>query len=66
MAYVELAETPKEGDKKLDVILKKWKESEVLKDQWKPKYEEAYEYTMPQRESFYDETPADRRTDKIK
>ncbi len=65
MAYVELAETPKQGDKKLDIILKKWKESEVLKDQWKPKYEEAYEYTMPQRESFYDETPADRRTDKI-
>lgn len=66
MAYVELAEVPKsEGNKKADYVLKKYKEAEILKDQWKPKYEEAYEYTMPQRESFYDETPADRRTDKI-
>ena len=66
MAYVDLSEPPKSvGSSKVDFIIKKWRESEILKEQWKPKYEEAYEYTMPQRESFYDETPAERRTDKI-
>ena len=41
------------------------KKAEGIKDYWKEKFEEAYEYTMPQRESFFEETPGSRRTDKI-
>ena len=36
-----------------------------LKEHWKDKFEEAYEYCLPNRESFYDEAPGQRRTDKI-
>ena len=52
-------------DNRVASFLKKYKDSEYIFDNWKDKYEEAYEYTMPQRESFYDETIAERRTDKI-
>ena len=42
MAYVDLSEPPKSvGSSKVDFIIKKWRESEILKEQWKPKYEEA-------------------------
>ncbi len=50
---------------KVDYILKLYKESLALKDHWKDKFEEAYEYCLPQRESFYEESPAQKRTDKI-
>jgi hypothetical protein len=36
-----------------------------IKDLWKSKFEECYEYSMPSRESFYDQGQAQSRTDKI-
>ena len=45
--------------------MKKYRDSEKIYDHWKDKYEEAYEYTLPQRESFHEETVGERRTDKI-
>jgi len=66
MPYIDLPDPIIVDNKnKVDSVLKKYKEAEMLQDHWKPKYEEAYEYTLPQRQSFYEETPADRRTDKI-
>jgi len=52
-------------DKKVEAILKRYKEADNLKAQWKDKFEEAYEYCLPQRESFYDEEAGQKRTDKI-
>ena len=46
-------------------FLKRYSLADALKTQWKSKFEEAYEYTMPGRESFYDEEPGQRRTDRI-
>ena len=66
MPYIDLPDPViVDNRNKVDSVLKKYKEAEMLQDHWKPKYEEAYEYTLPQRQSFYEETPADRRTDKI-
>ena len=68
MAYIPVAESSVEtytSDKRVTSFLKKLKDAEGIFDHWKDKYEEAYEYTMPQRESFYEETIGDRRTDKI-
>ena len=53
------------SDKKVEAILRKYKEADALKLQWKDKFEEAYEYCLPQRESFYDEEAGQKRTDKI-
>ena len=69
MAYIPTAEQEEvnysNSDPKVISFLKKFKEAEHIFDHWKDKYEEAYEYTMPQRESFYEETIGERRTDKI-
>ena len=66
MAYVDLQEPMGvQTTSKLEKVLRKYREAEILRDNWKHKYEEAYEYTMPQRESFFDESAAERRTDKI-
>ena len=68
MAYVPIAQPPVENydtDDRVTAFIKKYKEAEQIHDHWKDKYEEAYEYTMPQRESFYEETIGERRTDKI-
>ena len=46
-------------------ILKKYQEAVSVKDHWREKFEEAYEYCLPNRESFYDESPGQKRTDKI-
>ena len=46
-------------------ILQKYKEAVSVKDHWREKFEEAYEYCLPNRESFYDESPGQKRTDKI-
>ena len=46
-------------------VLKKYKEAQSIKDHWKDRFEEAYEYCLPNRESFYDESPGQKRTDKI-
>ena len=50
---------------KANAILEKYKEAVAVKDHWREKFEEAYEYCLPNRESFYDESPGQRRTDKI-
>ena len=68
MAYIELANTELDSgitDNRVASFMKKYRDSEKIYDHWKDKYEEAYEYTLPQRESFYEETVGERRTDKI-
>ena len=55
MAYIELADTEIDTgatDNRVASFLKKYKDSEKKYDHWKDKYEEAYEYTLPQRESY--------------
>ena len=47
------------------IFLKKYSNAEQLKSHWIPKFEEAYEYTMPGREAFYAESPGEKRTDRI-
>ena len=69
MPYIPVFEVEEEQygnlDSRVQMFLKRYKEAESIHDHWKDKYEEAYEYTMPQRESFYEETVGERRTDKI-
>ena len=66
MAYIETEDTQNYGlTDKVTEILKKYKEAQSVKDYWKDKLEEAYEYCLPNRESFYDESPGQKRTDKI-
>ena len=66
MAYVDISDPPMYGSSdKATEVLKKYKEAQSIKDYWKDKFEEAYEYCLPNRESFYDESPGQRRTDKI-
>ena len=66
MAYVDYTDPPMYGSSdKAAELLKKYKEAQGIKDYWKDRFEEAYEYCLPNRESFYDESPGQRRTDKI-
>ena len=53
------------AEDKFAFILNKFKEAHTLRDYFVPKFEECYEYTLPQRESFYLESPAKNRADKI-
>jgi len=46
-------------------ILKRFEAAKRRKDYWNGYFEEAYEYSMPMRESMYTETVAKRKTDKI-
>jgi hypothetical protein len=46
-------------------LLARYRSAESLKDLWLPTFEECYEYTLPQRESFYSESPGRRRSDRI-
>ena len=50
---------------KATAIIKQYEEAVSIKDHWREKFEEAYEYCLPNRESFYEESPGQRRTDKI-
>ena len=59
--YRSAANTSTEMSAKM--FLKKYAESDALKNLWKSKFEEAYEYTMPGRESFYEESPGQKRTE---
>ena len=66
MAYIDVADQPDvNSEEKVVHLIKKFKEAKDLKDHWKSKFEEAYEYCLPNRESFYTESPGDKRTDKI-
>ena len=56
---------PNEGVMNPKSFLKRFSHAEQLKTHWIPKFEEAYEYTMPGREAFYDEAPGEKRTDRI-
>jgi hypothetical protein len=67
MAYIDTSSSaammPDQNN--VSSFLKKFQHAQSTKDYWKDKFEEAYEYCLPQRESFYDESPGERRTDKI-
>ena len=66
MEYIDAADVPiTSSSDKASKILKKYKEAQNIKDYWKDKFEEAYEYCLPNRESFYDESPGQKRSDKI-
>jgi len=67
MAYVNLNDTPshQSDDTQVSAFLKKFARAQGVKDHWKDKFEEAYEYCLPQRESFYDESMGESRNDKI-
>ena len=62
---IDISPMTADSDSRVGAFLKRYKKAEGIKDYWKEKFEEAYEYTMPQRESFFEETPGSRRTDKI-
>ena len=46
-------------------LLARYKHAQAIKSQWSSVFEECYEYALPQRESFYQETIGRRRTDRI-
>ena len=46
-------------------FIEKYQKAKAFREQWVPLFEECYEYALPQRESFYEETIGERRTDKI-
>ena len=46
-------------------FLDKYQRAKTLRDQFVPLFEECYEYSMPQRESFYTEAIGQRRDEKI-
>ncbi|BAQ87548.1 Head-tail connector protein [uncultured Mediterranean phage uvMED] len=52
-------------DSPVNALLKRYESAKAVKDQWKGTFEECYEFALPQKESFYDETQGRRRTDKI-
>ena len=53
------------ADKPVDNLLRRYERAKSLRDNWTSLFEECYEYALPQRESFYAETPGQRRDDKI-
>ena len=52
-------------DKLAKQYIQRYQKAKALREQWVPLFEECYEYALPQRESFYSETPGERRDDKI-
>ena len=52
-------------DKMAKTYIQRYQKAKSLREQWVPLFEECYEYALPQRESFYSETPGERRDDKI-
>ena len=63
MIVVEPVQTV-QGDEAARVAAR-YRRAKSIKDQWKSKFEECYEYAMPSRESFYDQAEGLSRTDKI-
>jgi hypothetical protein len=45
--------------------LDRYNKAKAYRENWVPLFEECYEYALPQRESFYYETPGQRRDEKI-
>jgi hypothetical protein len=52
-------------DKVAKTYIQRYQKAKSFREQWVPLFEECYEYALPQRESFYSETPGERRDDKI-
>mgnify|MGYP005991398567 FL=1 len=50
---------------KVNQVLARYRKAKAIKDQWNPIFEDCYEYAMPQRESFYSESIAKRRSERI-
>ena len=46
-------------------LLTRYKSAQSIKDLWMPTFEECYEFSLPQRESFYSESIGRRRADRI-
>lgn len=45
--------------------LERYNKAKAYRENWVPLFEECYEYALPQRESFYYETPGQRRDERI-
>ena len=56
---------PYADDKIATLYLKKYEAAKNLRENFVPLFEECYEYSLPQRESFYAESVGQRRDDKI-
>jgi len=52
-------------DDKVKTILSKYERARTVRQNWVDLFEECYEYALPQRESFYQESAGQRRDDKI-
>lgn len=52
-------------DKVAQKYLERYQKAKTNRANWEPIFEECYEYALPQRESFYAETPGQRRDDRI-
>ena len=52
-------------DSKVKQLLKKYERAKSVRKNWVDLFEECYEYALPQRESFYQESAGQRRDDKI-
>jgi|TARA_Y100000401_G_C8325961_1_gene228316 hypothetical protein len=65
VANVKPQYNPVETDDPVKQILARFRHAQEIKDQWMAIFEECYEYALPQRESFYDESIGRRRTDRI-
>ena len=52
-------------DDRVKQLLKKYERAKGVRKNWVDLFEECYEYALPQRESFYQETAGQRRDDKI-
>ena len=46
-------------------LISRYKNAQSIKDLWTPTFEECYEFSLPQRESFYSESIGRRRSDRI-
>jgi len=52
-------------DKKINMVLDKFKKAKMRWNSWSDIWEECYDYVLPHRESFYQESAAQRRTENI-
>ena len=52
-------------DSKVKQLLKKYERAKSVRKNWVDLFEECYEYALPQRESFYQESAGQRRDEKI-
>ena len=52
-------------DSPVQALLKRFESAKSVKDLYKGEFEDCYEFALPQKESFYDETQGRRRTDRI-